>query len=369
MAQYYEDFRESVLDSVPSDFTLAWGGPPLIFEIKSGNILPDSDQHLLLTTTGSDFQRLALRWDVGLTEGKTTVRCLLEFDPLVGTTTRGIPGAFLSGSGNQSARTGYVQWFGASNRLSKYNAGADSAVATETIPLSAGVTTRYLEIVRDGSTIETRQWLYGTARPGTPDLSFTDGSPLPVGGFFGLSYLPGGAVVPIKLLSIAAGTNGDPAPTEPVDDGIDVSITATESGYDVASVDINNAIQLGISASETGQDSAAVSLDNHINLSITAIEPGSDTASVTLNNTTGVEVIAQESGYDTASITLGVTQDVSISITAQEQGADTAQIIIIAGQIYVIPDGCASIEDVTPVYSIEDASPLYSIEDVTCQLV
>lgn len=228
MAQYFEDFRDAVLDSVPSDFSLVWGGP-LAFAIKSGNPLPDSDRHLLLTPSDGNFIRTALRWHVGTTSGKTTVRVLFEFQPtVVGATSNAyIPGGFLSGSGNSAARAGYVHWHGNVDRISKYNAGSDSAIASREITTSGTPVQKWLEIIRDGDTIETREWLNGESRPSIAGLSVTDGSPLPLSGFFGFSALSGSGNPTAKLFAIAVATDGDAVPAAPVSGSITQDINAS----------------------------------------------------------------------------------------------------------------------------------------------
>ena len=225
MAQYFEDFRGKTLDSIPADFSVVWEGPLSLF-IKSGNPLAGSDRHLqMLPTSNGGFRRTAVKWNVGTTSGKTTVRFLAQFSPANIT----IPGAFLSGSGDSAARTGYVQWWGSNNRISKYASGSETAIASGTTSLSGtGTPTYYFEILRDGALIEIRSWYILGSRPATADVSVTDVSPLPVDGFFGISYLTN--YVPVmEVYEIAVGTDGSPAPTGPVAAGpvtpINLSVT------------------------------------------------------------------------------------------------------------------------------------------------
>jgi len=215
MTQFFEDFRGKTLDSTPPEFSVAWEGP-LSLLVKAGNPLAGSANHLQVipTSTGS-FRRTAVKWDVGTTSGKTTVRFLAQFSPANVT----IPGAFLSGSGATAQRTGYVQWWGSNHRLSKYDNGGDSAIASGSTPLSSsGTPTYYFEIIRDGALVEVRAWDVGGTRPATADASVTDATPLPVAGFFGISYLTNSSPT-MEVYEIAVGTNGDTAPTAPVSTG------------------------------------------------------------------------------------------------------------------------------------------------------
>ena len=214
MTQYFEDFRGETLDSIPADFSVVWEGP-LSLLIKSGDPLAGSDRHLqMLPTAFGGFRRTAVKWDVGTTSGKTTVRLLVGLD-------KGnyIPGPFLSGSGDSLTRTGYVSWWGSNNRISKYNNGSDSSIGSGISQASASLPqTNYLEIIRDGALIEVRAWDVLGSRPAAAAVSVTDGTPLPVDGFFGVSHLSNN-LDGLKVYEIAVGTNGDSAPTGPVATG------------------------------------------------------------------------------------------------------------------------------------------------------
>ena len=215
MAQYFEDFRGKTLDSIPADFSVVWEGP-LSLIIKAGNPLAGSDTHLqVVPTSNGGFKRTAFKWDVGTTSGKTTVRFLAKFFPNNAT----IPGAFLSGSGVSATRKGYANWWGGNNRISKYANGGETAIAFGNTSLSgSGNPTYYFEIIRDGALIEVRSWDILGQRPATADVSVTDGSPLPVDGFFGISYLTNTNPI-MEVYEIAVGTEGNPAPTGPVATG------------------------------------------------------------------------------------------------------------------------------------------------------
>jgi hypothetical protein len=206
MAQFFEDFRGMAVDFSPPDFSTMWNGPHAL-SIKAGNPLADSDKYLeILPLENGGYQRSAVKWDVGTTSGKTTVRLLLELN---GT----YSGPFLSGSG--PVRFGYVNWWNSTNRLEKYEGSTDfelatgAAQATGTLPQNC-----YLEMVRDGSLIEIRSWNFADSRPVVADVSYTDGDPLPVAGFFGISHLVNAREV-MKVYEIAVGTDGESAPTKP----------------------------------------------------------------------------------------------------------------------------------------------------------
>jgi len=225
MAQYFEDFRGETIDSIPADFSVVWEGPLSLF-IKTGNPLSGSARHLAITpTSNGGFRRTAVKWGVGTTSGRTTVRFLAKYYP----TNKSIVGAFLSGSGESATRKGYAQWLDTDNRISKYSGGSDTAIASGSNPVSGtGTPTIYFEIIRDGALIETRAWDILDQRPATADVAVTDGSPLPVDGFFGISYLTNTMPV-MEVYEIAVGTDGSPAPTGPVAAGpvtpINLSVT------------------------------------------------------------------------------------------------------------------------------------------------
>ena len=246
MAQYFEDFRSGILDSTPSDFSLVWGGP-LAFAIKSGNPLPDSDRHLLLTPSDGGFTRTALKWLSENTSGRTTVRVLLQcqFQNEIAQAVH-IPGPFLSGSGNSASRTGYVFWSGQSDRISKYNGGSDSTLATGGSAGTAALVDRWLEIIRDGGKVEVRRWLFGEERPSTANAEITDGAPLAVAGFFGLSFLSSTANTPGKLYSIAAATDGDAIPTAPITGGVTLSVDSMSLSMTMNSSTLTQANQLTV---------------------------------------------------------------------------------------------------------------------------
>lgn len=237
MAQYFEDFRDAVLDSTPSYFTTPWGAF-LSAVVKAGNELPGSNRHILITPSGGSFVRAALKWGDIVTSGKTAVRALIEFTPTNGINTQNsiFPGCVVSGSGTSTTRTGYVHWYRDNDAISKYNNGSDGSIATRVITLSTSLIRLYVETTRDGSTIEVRSWLYGGSRPTIPDLTITDASPLPVSGWVGFSYLAGSAAPTGKLLSIAAATNGDAVPTGPVGGSVP---------QDINTIGISSSVEFG----------------------------------------------------------------------------------------------------------------------------
>lgn len=216
MAQYFEDFRDATVGPAPPEFVLAWHGP-VTSTIETGNPLPESDRNLYLVGQDSSFARNAVRWDVGEASGVTTVRALLGYH--WATFPQVIPGPVVGGRGVSSQRTGYVHWAGTNNRLSRYNNGSDSSVASSSNPFGAehNETTihAYHEIRRDGALVEVRLWMYGDPRPETPNISYTDPSPLPEGGFFGVSAMNRSPSYGLRVFSLAVGTGGQEPPDGP----------------------------------------------------------------------------------------------------------------------------------------------------------
>lgn len=218
MAGYFDDFRDATLGNPHPDIIPIW--LDLDQTVISSNPLPDSDRSVLFQWGLGAFNRAAARYKSVQTEGRTTVR-LLVTQKQSGGEVGHIAGPFLSGSGDSSTRSGYVVWSGTNFRLSKYENGGDTAVAESTQGGSGDILTRYLEIIRDGSLVEVRSWLYGDARPASPEIAYTDPSPLSLVGYVGVSLITTTDVIEdFELHSIAVGTNGDPAPTEPVSTGV-----------------------------------------------------------------------------------------------------------------------------------------------------
>ena len=208
MAQWFTDWRDETIGAVPSSISSVWGTPGP--EIVSGNVLAGSDRALEITGAGG-YQRYGVSWLQGTidTDSDTTVQLLIE---VTGTA---LPGGILSGSGASiGTRTGYVHWYGSNNRISEYNSGSDSVLASGGTGVSA--TYRRLEMKRIGDTLDVRYWADGDSRPSTPQATATDAIPRPVAGFVGISCLAGSGSDTFIIHSIGVGTDGDAAPTEPV---------------------------------------------------------------------------------------------------------------------------------------------------------
>jgi|GEM_PF-4635092 hypothetical protein len=224
MAEYFDDFRDATVGVVPAEYQTVWGGISL--DIISGNPLSATDKSIEVTAAQAGYTRTAFKLATPVTEGRTTVRILATHISSNTTNEKQIVGPLLSGSGTTSTRTGYVVWGEPGFRLSKYNSGSDSTLAS-TSGLTGIPITEYIEIIRDGGLFEVRFWLSGDTRPAAPQISYTDASPLAVSGFVGVSVLFGSLSAPtVSIHSIAVGTNGDPAPTGPVAPGGD-EITLT----------------------------------------------------------------------------------------------------------------------------------------------
>lgn len=131
---------------------------------------------------------------------------------------------------------------------------------------------------------------------------------------------------------ISFGTNGDPAPTEPVSGGttLTAQLTAQESGQDSASLSATSPVVGALSISESGSDTAAASASVFVSCALTALEDGADTYSGQVSVVEGrsAQLSAQESVSDSASGAALVS--ITGSVGATEAGKDAAALSAVA---------------------------------------
>jgi hypothetical protein len=295
MSQFFENFNGATAGQAHPDFALEFGSAAQV--VEAGNPLAESDSSLRINWVSGDFLRSAISWLVGTTSGKTTVRFLGTFDNHTGLNPGQIVGPILSGSGTSDAnKSGYTVWYGSNFRLSKYDAGTESEVGSASGLGTAGVTSRYIEIIRDGALIEVRSWDIGGSRPAAADISYTDPSPLAVAGFFGISALlrqvTGDVVDTLAVHEISAANDGDALPTGPVANnptlrkGSQFTVETTLAGT-VTSATLNgNAItvdsHVGTTVTLTDSD-ATIATSGTYNLVLTDDAAATETISVQVN--------------------------------------------------------------------------------------
>jgi len=237
MAQFFDDFRSAVVGAPSPDFTPMWGAGPNT--VISGNPEVGSSRSVKFFHNGDgSYGRTAASWRNIQSEGKTSVRVLLSY--VQHTNSPGaIVGPMLSATGSAATRSGYVVWSGANFRLSKYENGSDSSVASSTGSSANVFITKNIEIVRDGANISVWIWPHLTSRPVAPELSYTDPLPLPVSGYVGISLLLALGIRETELHSIAVGTNGDPAPTGPITPSLNTPINPSVTDLLATSARLN----------------------------------------------------------------------------------------------------------------------------------
>ena len=232
MAQYYTDFSEYAVDVQPSDWTQLWAlfGSEM-FVLSSSILGPDFEalagaQYLRYRDVGS-FTRSIAKYDLPPASIASEIRGLARAaNP---TNTDSIPLLVLCGSGvTEAQRVGYSLWVrpGSGNyTIRRTNAGTDTAVASGTLPsdyyeaLASAANTFYVrfEVVESGASVIVRSKVWSTAdtEPGTWDLSHEDTTPL-AAGWQGVGSLGRNATF-YGAGWVGIGTDGDPAPTGPVD--------------------------------------------------------------------------------------------------------------------------------------------------------
>ena len=229
MAQYYTDFNNDTLGSIPNDWSDVWGSYGGDARVDESSILPSGWESLvgpkyLRYQDVGNFNRAALKYD-GLAESVVSeIRGILRSSRP--TNTSSIVTLVLCGGGLTSGtRTGYVLVIRPGNgnyEIRRKLNGSFVTVASGTLPSSyanqdtAGSFHGRLEVVESGGSnviVRSKVWSTLNTEPTVWDLAYEDTSPLSAGwqafGSFGSSSFYGAGRVGI-------GTNGDPAPTVPV---------------------------------------------------------------------------------------------------------------------------------------------------------
>ena len=223
MAQYYTDFRYTwPQNTAPGGWKQEWDN--LATKITFNNPAEGTNLSMEYGPQNTAFVRSAISWDYASPSRVSSV--VVRFFNIFGSVeNRTICGPVICGRGTQSTRTGYYVWLRLSGPLvlGKVVNGTEFTLAS-TAPSSLFPTDNaeydvFCELSVDaGGTVKTWMWLASDNKPETPTLQFNDSAdPLP-SGWVGVTNVSSLTVTNINVLLFGVGTNGDPAPTSPVDD-------------------------------------------------------------------------------------------------------------------------------------------------------
>ena len=242
MAQFYDDFSGEPLGTSPGSL-LSEYTTPIIFSVVEGNLLGTSTKKVLLDTSDPNvnFARQGASYKKSdiTSSGKTTVLLLCEYHE------GNFFGSIVCG-GFATDRRGYAQIVRFNDhRIFRYDGtGGNTTLASGGGPSSSlsdinDIFTLWLEIIKDGSVIETRWWDFNSGtRPSVAQLSVTDSTPL-AEGWVGVSILTNTNPDKMWLHSIRVGTDGDPAPTSPVATGPNTPVNPSVTNLLATSARLN----------------------------------------------------------------------------------------------------------------------------------
>lgn len=240
MAQYFTDFSEYAAGSPPSDWTTRWHGADgaqtwnVIDTPPAGSTGGKAIEH----NSNGESNRSMLSWDdidADANRDDIEILCKMRSD----TSDTHILRLLARGSGTDTTENGYV---------SSTNLGADTAYETAYVngtgqtPSQAAKTlnidTWYWVRYRiNGTTVQLRIWEDGTSEPGTWDVDTTRTDISGVG-WAGL----GGGGLGIQYFDVfGVGTNGDSAPSEPVEASAFFDITDMPADFgnmETASIEV-----------------------------------------------------------------------------------------------------------------------------------
>ena len=217
MGQYFTDFRDDpIAPGLPANWTFRWSS--FTASIESGNPLDGSSVAFVAIPNGS-FSREAASWDAVPEAGVIAVRVDGLFSFVATQSLNNIVSPVICGSGTQATRTGYFVFIRRSGDVELFRAVNGTEVKVANTNRTAIITDVRCIIelsINANGLIELYFWEQSEAKPALPLLSYTDPSPLSAGwcGWFDTGAPTANGV---KLYSISAGTDGDPAPTGPAE--------------------------------------------------------------------------------------------------------------------------------------------------------
>ena len=234
MAQYFDNFSSDTVDLFPSGWSSEWADMDVSDNyVRASSALSANwaalagDNYFHLDDTPGVYSRRAAKYIAGDASQISEIRGLVRNATPNDATSRSV--AVLCGDGiNASWRTGYALWIaGGSNRYRinrKLDGGEDiTALAIGSLGAyfdSGSSNSSYFrfQTVASGSNLVIRSKVWSTAvsEPDEWDLSAEDTSPLPAG-WQGIGALTNASSAAVGFGWVGIGTDGDPAPTGPVD--------------------------------------------------------------------------------------------------------------------------------------------------------
>jgi hypothetical protein len=225
MAQYYTDFRYAwPQNTAPGGWKQEWDS--LATNVTAGNPVDGTNLSMEYGPTVVSYARCAISWDYASPSRATHARVRVLGSFGTAAANNRICGPVICGSGTQATRTGYYAWLrsgGATLVIGKAVNGTESTLASTSssalFPTDDIVYDVFCELsVDDAGVVKAWMWLASDNKPETPTLEFDDSAnPLP-SGWAGVTNVSRNSVAATDFLSFSVGTNGDTAPTRPVDE-------------------------------------------------------------------------------------------------------------------------------------------------------
>lgn len=331
MAQFFENFESQALGAIPSGFASRWVTPSAGTEVVVADAGADASMGgkvFRIEGTGGGFTYERVGFEITEVTGSTRDRMAALIEGLELGSDK-VPAFILRGAGaSASARSCYSLWLrgGSGNfQIRRVEVGSSSTVATGTLPagvtgIDATVNVEFsaLDNGAGGVDVAATIWEIGESKPASPQLTYTDTSPLAVG-WAGVGTASADDVVLAHTIGyVGVGTNDDPAPTEPVASG--PSITSADNITDEtqpATVTLanNTAAPTAITINgAAGSNITFVSEDTGAGAETYSYEPpliaDDDTADlvVSVDGTTAATVIACANSYDRDQLTHPATE-------------------------------------------------------------
>lgn len=306
MAQYF--WRPSVLDlgRPPTDisFEVPWRSFSRIEVVASGETV-----RLELETTASQRSAFVItRIDGESVRGLTDVEVYME--ALWAGAATGSGALLLRTSGEGGTETGYAPaWLQRSqndHRIVKYLAGGNATLATESKPVNfvrLGHRARML-----GDRLQSKTWALSEGEPEEYSLNVTDGD-ITGGGVGILKFGRNSSFPYASFYGFGIGTNGDPAPTEPIDNtiiwtpslfmaGVVAAIPTGGGGTTITAepASLSHATALAASAVSLEHLLAPAALTHASALSESAVQLGTQVVPAALSHASAIAVAEVQTG-------------------------------------------------------------------------
>ena len=197
MAQYYTDFSNP---NAASEWTSRWAS------VSSISVQSEGAENYLEIISGASSGRFFVSWDTVPSAAQVNVLMRVS-----GSTDRRI---CARGSGASGSETGWTLGRRVNSaRISRYLNGAFNDTANSDVFNSVATDVVFSEANLDGSILQWREWRTSDSAPGW-DISINN-SGVSEAGQTGVFIFEANRT--LKVWSFAVGTDGDPAPTGPVE--------------------------------------------------------------------------------------------------------------------------------------------------------